>query len=155
MTRATMGRIEVSGPNEFAAFLSNELGLSMASWKPENVNSQLAPYIRRLSAPESPLPPVEFHIPDASDSASLRLNAPWDHYLDQLGHIVSAICAAGGSAAFSGLVKAWLEERKARRIVIKKDGVELELQGAVSKERLEEMIKMFEISPDESRTLEP
>jgi hypothetical protein len=119
------------------------------------VNSLLAPYVQQLSVPESPLPIVEFHIPDARDAANLRLDCPWDHLLDQLGHIVGVICAAGGSTAFLSLVKAWVEERKSRRIVIKKDGAQLELHGGVSKERLKETIELFESSFRESKILKP
>jgi len=155
MTENKGNPIEISGPSELGSFLSNELGLVSTKWKPENVNSLLAPYVKQLSAPESSLPIVEFHIPDARDAGNLWLNCPWDHLLNQLGCIVGMICAAGGSTAFLTLLKAWVEERKGRKIVIKKNGTRLELHGGVSKAKLKEVIELFESSLRDFKILKP
>ena len=147
--------IEISGPGEFGCFLRKELGLSSTKWKPENVNSLIAPYIQDLSGDKSFLPFIEFHIPDAREDSDLRLDCPWDHLLNELGAIVGMICAAGGGTAFLGLLKAWVEERKGRKIVIKKKGTQLELHSGVSKSKLKEVIELFDSSFQKSKILKP
>ena len=155
MTEKKANPIEISGPREFGSFLSSELGLSSTQWNRENANSLLAPYVEQLSAPGSSLPIVEFHIPDARDAGNLRLDCPWDHLLNQLGCIVGMICAAGGSTAFLTLLKAWVEERKGRKIVIKKEGTQLEVHGGVSNDKLKQVIDLFESSLRESKIVNP
>ena len=55
MTKEKIVRIEVSGPDEFGFFLSTELGLSLTKWKPESVNSLLAPYVQQFRQTRVPL----------------------------------------------------------------------------------------------------
>lgn len=155
MAEKITGPIEISGSSELASFLSSELALDSTKWPPKNMNPLLAPYIQQLSGLESSPPLVEFHIPDPRDADNLRLDCPWDHMLNVLEHSVGIICAAGGSTAFLSLLKAWVEERKGRKIVIMKEGKQLELHGGVSRRRLKEVIELFENSFQDSKVLKP
>jgi len=57
---------------------------------------------------------------------------------------ITAICAAGGTKMVIELLKAWVEERKGRRIRIKKGDYEIEVQGGMTKAQVDQLIKTFE-----------
>jgi hypothetical protein len=61
-----------------------------------------------------------------------------------LGKVLEyALMAAGSLKVILTILKLWIEERKGRRIKIKKGDFELELQGTMSKKEIDAKIKTF------------
>jgi hypothetical protein len=77
---------------------------------------------------------------------------PWAH---AMATAIASICAAGGIKMFVELLKAWVEERKGRKIRIKRGDLEIEVQGGVTKAQVDQLIKTFEKELGPSRIIIP
>jgi hypothetical protein len=57
--------------------------------------------------------------------------------------VTAVLSAAGGMKMILEMVKLWIEQRKERRIKLKRGDIELELQGSMSQKELEQKIELF------------
>jgi hypothetical protein len=98
-------------------------------------------------------------IPDSVDAlndiTACRLIGIESELLRGICYAIAMGCAAGGTKALIDLLKAWVEERKGRRIKIKQGEVEIEIQGGMSQKRIKEMVDMFEAKFGKSRIIQP
>ena len=83
------------------------------------------------------------------------VHCPRNVVLDGIAGSIALICAAGGAKVFLDPLKAWVEERKGRRVIIEHKGTRIEMQGGVSKKQVEEFVRVFEKSFGESRIIKP
>ena len=64
--------------------------------------------------------------------------------LEEVVTVVTAmLSAAGGMKMLLEMVKLWIEDRKERRIKLKRGDIELELQGRMSSEEIRQKIELF------------
>src|SRR2546423_91624 len=53
------------------------------------------------------------------------------------------LSAAGGMKMLLEMVKLWVEERKERRIKLKRGDIEIEVQGSMSKREIQQKLELF------------
>jgi hypothetical protein len=58
--------------------------------------------------------------------------------------ITAMLSAAGGMKMLLEMVKLWVEERKERRIKLKRGDIELEIQGSMSKREIQQKLELFQ-----------
>lgn len=87
--------------------------------------------------------------------SSQILSGGYSELMQVLGASLTAVCAAGGAKMFIEILKVWLEERKGRRVKIKKGDIELEIQGGVSKEQVEQIIMLLDVRLTPSKIIQP
>ncbi len=67
---------------------------------------------------------------------------------EAIGEVVTAatvmLSAAGGMKMLLEMVKLWVEERKERRIKLKRGDIELEIQGSMSKREIQQKLELFQ-----------
>lgn len=79
-----------------------------------------------------------------SEMGSHIFSPPSDMGLSGLGKAIALVCAAGGTEAFIGLLKTWIEEKQERTIIIKKDKLTLEVDNPVSQADQQRLVEIFE-----------
>lgn len=57
--------------------------------------------------------------------------------------VTAMLSAAGGMKMILEMVKLWVEERKERRIKLKRGDIELELQGSMSQKEIQQKVELF------------
>jgi hypothetical protein len=155
--------IEIVGDESIVSFLERNLCLFLNPQHPEwerNVLAQspvLGPYlisgVRNKVSVDIDL--IRLDIPDTRPAGSGILHCPWDAVLSSISVPIAIVCAAGASKAFIDLLRTWVEERKGRRIKIKRGDIEVEIQGGVSAKDIERVTEIFEEQFGKSRILEP
>jgi hypothetical protein len=140
--------------------------VTCAVWRPDRAGWEakvleqspvLGPYLIsgwRNKVPVSPNA-IRLDLPEPRHTGPPRFSAPWNVILDALVAPLAIICAAGGSKAFLSLLKAWVEERKGRRVVVEHKGSRIEIQGGVSKKQVKELVRVFEETFQGSRIIKP
>jgi hypothetical protein len=73
--------------------------------------------------------------------------------LHWLSEPLTVAFAAGGIKLLLELFKTWVEDRKGRKIRIKKGDIEIDLEGGVSKEQVEQALKILEEHFEESKII--
>lgn len=57
--------------------------------------------------------------------------------------VTAMLSAAGGMKMILEMVKLWVEERKERRIKLKMEDIEVEVQGSMSKREIQRKLELF------------
>jgi hypothetical protein len=81
---------------------------------------------------------------DIYNKRKISIPIPWDVILSSLTASVGLICAAGGSKSLIDLLKIWVENKKSRKVKIKKGDIEIEINGDVSLKQLKNISNLFE-----------
>ena len=81
---------------------------------------------------------------DVVPPAMLEVRAPVEPFLNSIAAGIGVICSAGGTAVLVDVLKTWVEGKKGRRIKIKKDDFEMEIEGFVTQKELEQLIDTFD-----------
>jgi hypothetical protein len=76
--------------------------------------------------------------------AMSEIRAPIEPFLSSIATGIGLVCSAGGTAMLINILKTWVEGKKGRRIKIKKDDFEIEIEGFVSQKELEQLIDTFD-----------
>jgi|SRR5579859_3531662 len=76
----------------------------------------------------------------ASD-LSLALN---NELLNSTAQTLQALCALGGAKIIVNLIRLWVEERKGRKVHIRKGDIEIALEGTPSKTALDQVLNLLE-----------
>lgn len=72
--------------------------------------------------------------------------------VDDIFSLLQIICTAlGGAKIVIELAKLWVEDRKGRKVIVKKGDVEIEIQGGISYDELQEKIELFKHLSKESQ----
>lgn len=58
--------------------------------------------------------------------------------------VATALSAVGGMKVLLEMAKLWVEDRKQRRIKLRKGDIELELEGSMSQSEIQRKIKLFQ-----------
>jgi hypothetical protein len=107
---------------------------------------------------------IKNRVRTASDALRLELpqptqgigfHPPAEMVFDYISVPLAIACAAGGCKVLVELIKAWVEDRKGRRVKFKTGDIELEIQGSISQEKTEQLIEMLEKKFTPSRLIEP
>jgi len=72
-----------------------------------------------------------------------EIRAPIEPFLSSIATGIGLVCSAGGTALLVDTIKTWVERKKGRRIRIKRGDVEVEIEGSVTQQELEQLIDMF------------
>ncbi len=63
---------------------------------------------------------------------------------EPFSYVLAAVCSAGGTKLLVELLKAYVDERKGRKIRIKRGEFELEINGGTPQKQIEEIFCLFE-----------
>jgi hypothetical protein len=78
------------------------------------------------------------------------------NYIQQTFTIpLSLICVGGGYKLVVELLKLWVADRTGRKLKVKKGDVEIEIQGAIDPEQIEQLTEMLKTSFEPSKIIEP
>jgi hypothetical protein len=72
-----------------------------------------------------------------------EIRAPVEPFLSAIATGIGLACSAGGTAMLADMLKTWVERKKGRKIRIKRADVELEIEGSVTRQELEQIIDVF------------
>lgn len=153
-----------SHTEEFAEFVERTACAAIfapVAWSPADVTriraaSSLGSYIEQGTARDEPTQlEIRVELPPPTREAHFRLRGEafrfawaagwdWSAVLQWIGMGLTVGCAAGGSRALVGLLKAWVAERKGRKIKIRKGTTALEISGAVSTAKVDQIVDIFE-----------
>src|SRR5436309_15317851 len=77
---------------------------------------------------------------------------------EAIGEVVTAVTtilsAAGGMKMLLEMVKLWVEDRRERRIKLKRGDIELEIQGSMSKREIQQKLELFQELTKDARSEE-
>jgi len=92
-------------------------------------------------------------IKTSNSSESFEMQIPFDDFLNQIAIFLGIIFTAGGSKVFAELLKIWVEEKKSRKIRIKNENTEIEIQGNVTNNQIEEIVNILETRFNKSKII--
>ena len=152
-----------SDDGAFLPFLQQHLCIGINATSPEAASEVLQS--SRVLGPYLVAPPPKGHTPapDAirvyaptpRTSTDPSLRCSWEAILQGVSLPIGLLCAAGGTKAFIELLKCWVEERKGRKIRIKRGDDEIVIEGGVNRRDVDHAIRLLETRFGKSKIIRP